>query len=163
MLTRNHLPAIDHAALQSYVAVLTPRTEPEDVLPAMDLVQAAAARFVDLSITETGWGTPFLPSPFADEAEEDAGDDDATTEVTVTYVVRCIDEQLARQVAAERLREADTTLPEDEIDSVCGVLQTLESIDGWHPERYEAFSQRPFERTREVMVIHAAVMAFLRH
>ena len=140
-------------ALHSYVAVLAGGVEPERVLPAMDTVQAAAHRFVELSITETGWGTPFLPSPFADEVDEDAhtgeqtGTDDQyeTVEISLNYLVRCLDPQLARQVVDDRLREAATTAPEDEIDSISGILQTLESIDGWDPQRYEASSRRPFE------------------
>lgn len=135
------------AALQSYVTVLTTRTEPESVLPAMDAVQAAAARFVDASITETGWGTPFLPSPFPDDDGEDTGtgEEDGTVAVTVTHIVRCLDPGLARHVVTERIRATGEPDTEYEIDSVGDMLLALQDIDGWDPQRYQAFSRNPFE------------------
>jgi hypothetical protein len=63
------------AALQSYVAALGRGLEPDNVVPAMVSVQEAVDKFVTLSVEETGWGTPFLPSPF-DEFDEDALSDE---------------------------------------------------------------------------------------
>jgi hypothetical protein len=134
-------------ALRSYATVLTVETAPEAVIPAMDAVQALASEFVQLSISETGWGTPFLPSPFDDEVEDDTHTDeeDDTLEMRVSYSVRCLDWRLARKLVDERLRKAGRITPENEIDSIQGILLTLEGIDGWNPQDYEVSAQKPFE------------------
>jgi hypothetical protein len=135
------------AAMQNYAAVLTVETAPEAVIPAMDAVQVLADEFVQLSISETGWGTPFLPSPFDDEDDDEGPteEDGEIVEMTMSYSIRCVDRGLARKLVDERLRKAGRIVPEDEIDSVQGVLSTLERIDGWNPQDYEVSAQKPFE------------------
>ena len=59
----------------------------------------------------------------------------------LNYSVRCVGRLLARHVVEERLQKAGISdFPEDQIATINGILMTLHGIDGWDPQRYQAFS-----------------------
>ena len=139
-------------ALSEYVTVLEQSSgQPVEVVAGMDLVGEACAAFVALSIDTTGWGNPFAPQPEpATEAEDEAspqlpGDKDQLVEVTTQYLIRCPDPWIAGQFVRRQLRERGVPIVSDEIDTVTGIAQVLEDLDGWRPDHYTHDSKQVFE------------------
>jgi hypothetical protein len=123
--------------LRAYANLLAGGASPAQAVAGMDLVREAAGRFVDASITETGWGSPFN-QPCYEEDDSPAATSDSV-DIEIKYRVRCGNKYLAEQAVRQRLRETGRPAVEDEIDTLVGIVHTLVSIDGWAPERYNQY------------------------
>lgn len=134
--------------IRSHAILLETDNRPDKVIPAINSLRAAALRYVDSVLAQTGWGNVFAdlgddegdgPSGTPKPNSPDAVSRKEVPVVTyqVQYKLRIHDFNQARRLLEERSRLRSKPHCEDYDDSFTGLVAGLAEIDGWQPYSYD--------------------------